>query len=458
MAGANRVDASQRAVLMQRREGAKRTDMRFNLGIDPHRTRVPRSAVNHAVPDGIGLRQASERLPHRTPVNPAIRHLQIMAPENRQAAIEHSQPQRTRPRIHDQNTQTSNDTRPHAGPKHGTFPPGPRGIPDGAGGNRWLGTEPNQPARASSHRKEDMTMATISIPQLETAETAPSTYRAAVVHEFGSPLTVEQVAMRELASGQIRVKVEACGLCHTATTASQVGNPTSIPPAGTGMNGGAGLIGPGHEGGRPGDTLPRAVVRRRTSRARRVRRIRRGVQAVKVAGTRSSDFVAVFGVGGLGHLAIQYAAIAGGRVVAVDVVEEKLELARELGAEFTINASQQDPVEAIQQLRGVDQAVALAVSHGNLSRPIRRCAAAARFVRRAAGRQRGQAADFRDGAQRHHNRGLHRRHTKGSREVFELHAAGKTRVIRETRPLHQVNQAIADVTAGRVAARIVLEP
>ena len=44
------------------------------------------------------------------------------------------------------------------------------------------------------------------------------------------------------------------------------------------------------------------------------------------------------------------------------------------------------------------------------------------------------------------------------REVFELHAAGKTRVIRETRPLADVNQAIADVEAGRVAARIVLEP
>jgi propanol-preferring alcohol dehydrogenase len=47
---------------------------------------------------------------------------------------------------------------------------------------------------------------------------------------------------------------------------------------------------------------------------------------------------------------------------------------------------------------------------------------------------------------------------KDLREVFELHAAGKTRVIRETRPLDQVNEAIADVEAGRVAARIVLEP
>jgi D-arabinose 1-dehydrogenase-like Zn-dependent alcohol dehydrogenase len=41
------------------------------------------------------------------------------------------------------------------------------------------------------------------------------------------------------------------------------------------------------------------------------------------------------------------------------------------------------------------------------------------------------------------------------REVFELHAAGRTRVIRETRSLEDINQAIADVEAGRVVARIV---
>jgi propanol-preferring alcohol dehydrogenase len=44
------------------------------------------------------------------------------------------------------------------------------------------------------------------------------------------------------------------------------------------------------------------------------------------------------------------------------------------------------------------------------------------------------------------------------RRVFDLRAAGKTRVIRETRPLDQVNAAIADVEAGRVAARVVFEP
>jgi propanol-preferring alcohol dehydrogenase len=44
------------------------------------------------------------------------------------------------------------------------------------------------------------------------------------------------------------------------------------------------------------------------------------------------------------------------------------------------------------------------------------------------------------------------------RRVFDLHAAGRTRVIRETRPLEQVNAAIADIEAGKVAARIVFEP
>ena len=44
------------------------------------------------------------------------------------------------------------------------------------------------------------------------------------------------------------------------------------------------------------------------------------------------------------------------------------------------------------------------------------------------------------------------------REVFELHAAGLTHVTKEIRPLAEVNEAIADVEAGRVTARVVFEP
>jgi len=57
-------------------------------------------------------------------------------------------------------------------------------------------------------------------------------------------------------------------------------------------------------------------------------------KAVKVSGARASDLVAVFSVGGLGHLAVQYAAITGSTVIAVDLFDEKLGLAKELGATY----------------------------------------------------------------------------------------------------------------------------
>ena len=60
-------------------------------------------------------------------------------------------------------------------------------------------------------------------------------------------------------------------------------------------------------------------------------------KAVKVSGARSSSLVAVFGVGGLGHLAVQYAKITGAEVVAVDINAERLETARSMGADHIVN-------------------------------------------------------------------------------------------------------------------------
>ncbi len=155
-------------------------------------------------------------------------------------------------------------------------------------------------------------------------------------------------------------------------------------------------------------------------------------------------------------MAIQYAQIAGGRVIAVDLVDEKLELARELGAEFTVNAAKEDPIAAIQRLGGADQAIALAVSPRSFEQAfgsLRRGGTLV-FVALPADNEMtlpifetvlqgitvvgsivGTRADL--------------------REVFELHAAGKTTVTREIRPLDEVNESIADVEAGRVPARIV---
>jgi alcohol dehydrogenase, propanol-preferring len=348
-------------------------------------------------------------------------------------------------------------------------------------------------------------------PPASTARSTVSSYEAAVVRGFGEPLTIEQVPMRPLIAGQVRVRVEACGLCHTDIHAAHGDWPVKPEPPFVPGHEGVGIVtelGPnvselalgeriampwlGYACGtcdycvsgretlcldqlNTGYSIDGAFGQYATAFARYAVKVPAGVdpfdaaplacagvtayKAVKVAGTRSSDLTAVFGVGGLGHLAIQYAAIAGGRVIAIDLIDEKLELARELGAEFTVNAAREDPVEAIQRLGGADQAVALAVSPKAFEQAFAslRRGGTLVFVALPAdnevtlpifetvlggitivGSIVGTRSDL--------------------REVYELHGAGKTRVIRETRPLDQVNEAIADVEAGRVVARVVLEP
>jgi alcohol dehydrogenase, propanol-preferring len=181
-------------------------------------------------------------------------------------------------------------------------------------------------------------------------------------------------------------------------------------------------------------------------------------KAVKVGGTGPTDLVAVFGVGGLGHLAIQYAAIAGGHVVAVDLVDEKLELARELGASVTVNATREDPVEAIQKLRGANQSLAIAASpkafeqaYGSLRR-----GGTLVFVGLPAD-NRVELPIFETVLGGITMVGSIVGTRTDLRQVFDLHAAGRTRLIRDVRPLDAVNQAMADVELGHVAARVVFE-
>src|SRR5438874_5570302 len=78
--------------------------------------------------------------------------------------------------------------------------------------------------------------ATKPLPTFAPATTA--TYRAAVVHSFTEPLVVEQVARVELEPGQVRVRVEAAGLCHTDIHAAHGDWPVKPSPP---------FI-PGHEG------------------------------------------------------------------------------------------------------------------------------------------------------------------------------------------------------------------
>jgi alcohol dehydrogenase, propanol-preferring len=341
--------------------------------------------------------------------------------------------------------------------------------------------------------------------------TAAKTMYAAVVHDFAEPLRLDAVPIPMAGPGQVVVRIEASGLCHTDIHAAHGDWPVKPTPPFTPGHEGVGIV---EEIGRGvtevvlgervaipwlgyacgtcdycvsgwetlcleqknmGYSLDGSFADYVKAYARYVVKVPAGVdpidaapltcagvttyKAVKVAGTRPSDLVAIFGVGGLGHLAIQYAAIAGGRVVAVDLVDEKLELARELGADFTVNAAKQDPAEFIRELGGADQAIALAVSPTSFEQ-------AYGSLRRG-----GTLVFVALPAENHIQLPIFETVLNGItvvgsivgtrvdlREVFELHAAGKTRVIRETRSLGSVNEAIADVEAGRVPARIVFTP
>jgi len=82
--------------------------------------------------------------------------------------------------------------------------------------------------------------------------------------------------------------------------------------------------------------------------------------ALRNSGIRAGDVVAVQGIGGLGHLAIQYASKMGMRTVAISTSDDKKKLAEELGAHHFINTGNSDPAEELQKLGGAKLILATA--------------------------------------------------------------------------------------------------
>ena len=72
-------------------------------------------------------------------------------------------------------------------------------------------------------------------------------------------------------------------------------------------------------------------------------------KGLKVTDTKPGDWVVVSGIGGLGHMAVQYARAMGLNVAAVDIDDAKLDLARRLGATVTVNAMHDDPATVIKR-------------------------------------------------------------------------------------------------------------
>ncbi|MEN2750435.1 MULTISPECIES: alcohol dehydrogenase AdhP [Psychrobacter] len=239
--------------------------------------------------------------------------------------------------------------------------------------------------------------------------------KAAVLHEFNQPLQIEEVDIPTPGAGQIVVKMQASGVCHTDLHAVEGDWPVKPSPPFIPGHEGVGLItavgeNVHHvkEGDRVGvpwlysacghcthclggwETL---CLKQKNSGysvngsfaeyvladADYVGIIPESVDSVEIApvlcagvtvykglkmtDTKPGDWVVISGIGGLGHMAVQYAIAMGLNVAAVDIDDEKLEFAKKLGATVTVNAKNTDPGEYLQkEIGGAHGVLVTAVS------------------------------------------------------------------------------------------------
>jgi propanol-preferring alcohol dehydrogenase len=239
--------------------------------------------------------------------------------------------------------------------------------------------------------------------------------KAAVVRGFGKPLTIEEVEVPRPRDREILVRIEACGVCHTDLHAAEGDwpvkpNPPFIPGhegAGHVVAVGAGVahVKEGDRVGIPwlysacghcehclggwetlcerqkntGYSVNGSFAQYALANSDYAGHLPSNVDFVEVAPvlcagvttykglrvthTKPGNWVVISGIGGLGHMAVQYAKAMGLNVAAVDVDDAKLQLAKRLGATVTVNASTSDPVACLQRaIGGAHGALVTAVS------------------------------------------------------------------------------------------------
>jgi D-arabinose 1-dehydrogenase-like Zn-dependent alcohol dehydrogenase len=231
----------------------------------------------------------------------------------------------------------------------------------------------------------------------------PTTMQAAQISQPGGEWELVERVMPEPRPGQVRVKVEACGMCHSDVFVKEglwpglayprvpgheiAGHIDAVGDNVTAWNKGQ-RVGVGWHGGhcfvceqcRRGD-FAMCVHRQVTgidfdggyaeymiARAETLAAIPEALpaeeagpfmcagvtvyNALRHAGARAGEVVAVHGIGGLGHLGVQYARHMGFETVAINRGHDKEPLARQLGAHHYIDATAQDAVTELQKLGG----------------------------------------------------------------------------------------------------------
>lgn len=335
--------------------------------------------------------------------------------------------------------------------------------------------------------------------------------KAAVVRAFGEPLILDELPIPTPGRGEVLVRIRASGVCHTDLHAAQGDWP--IRPALPFVPGheGAGVVaavGAGVTHLKEGDAVGIAWLHDACGRCeyctggwetvcQRQRNSGYGIngafaeyaigdanyvarlparcdfvqmapilcagvttyKGIRETEARAGEWIAISGVGGLGHIAIQYARAMGLRVAALDIGEDKLALARSLGAEIAVDARSVDAATRIVEMTGggahgvlvtavspaaFDQALELVRRRGTVS-----------LVGLPPGHFRTPIFDV----------VLKRITIRGSivgtrRDLAEAIALAEHAGIRAhvaTRKLDDINEIFADLGSGRVTGRVVLD-
>ena len=335
--------------------------------------------------------------------------------------------------------------------------------------------------------------------------------KAAILHEFKQPLAFEDVPRPQLGPGDVLIKVEACGVCHSDLHVAEgdwsqlsaiVKRPLILGHeiAGRVIEKGAeaGELQIGDRVGIPwihwtcgecefcregnenlcakqkitGVTVDGGYAEFVKAPASHAIKIPDGLssidaaplfcagvtvlRALKKARLLPGQRLGVFGVGGLGHLAVQIGLGLGAVVTAVDISDEKLALAKSLGASSVVNSASTNAVKELRGKGGVHVALVASAARAAYDTafscvrptgtllvvglpaenicfpPILMAATEIRVQASAVGTR------------------------EDVREVLELAAAGKIRCRVGTRPLSEANEALEQLRSGQVSGRLVL--
>ena len=336
--------------------------------------------------------------------------------------------------------------------------------------------------------------------------------KAAVVREYKQPLHIEEVGVPTPGADEVLIRVEACGVCHSdlhvaegdwpqlsriikqplipghevvgrvvekgeAVGELEIGDRVGVPWLHWACGGCEQCL-EGRENLCPAQMITGVTVdggyaeyiRAKASHATKVPAALTpeeaaplfcaGVtvyRAMKLAEVKPGQRIAIFGIGGLGHLAVQIARTLDAQVIAVDIAEDKLELARALGAEQAVNAATGQATRELRALGGAHVAVVTSASKAAYDTAFSSLRPGGTLVvvglpaepltfpaLLMAGREARIVAS-----------------SVGTRqdlcEVLEMAAAGKVRCRVETRPLEHINEIFEQMRRAQITGRIVLK-